>query len=159
MDRPLHAVLIGLHEDLLLLPNLAVVDVLSRARLQPAGAGPDWLAGWAAFGEQRLPVVCFEQLNGGAAPPPNRRSRLAVIHGLDRGPGETGTARFALLAQGYPHLVTLHRAAVQASPRRPADREEAVLSRAAIANRRPAIPNLDGIAAALAVLDMAARAP
>lgn len=143
----LYAVLMALNQDSLLLPNAAVVEVVSRDRVEAAAAGsPAWLIGWTPYNGRRLAVVSFETLNGAALPAENRRGRIVIVNSLGT---HLDGGQFALLVQGYPHLVTLNRTAVQPASLRETDRADLVLSRVRIASHEAAIPDLSAIEADL----------
>lgn len=138
----LYAVLMAVHDDTLLLPNSAVAEVLARDALQPASGGPDWLAGHCDWNGRRVPVIRFELLNGGSGGGDARRERIAVLHSLGRAvPGGC----IALVALGYPHLVTLNRTAMHAMSLDAADRESLVLARVRIASQVVLIPDFEAI--------------
>lgn len=152
----LYAVLVSLAGDTLLLPNAAVVEVVGADRLTPAGEGaPPWLVGRVAYNNRPVAVVQFETLNGAVRPERTRRTRLAVIHAISE--RVTG-GQYAIVCQGYPHLVTLNRTALRAEPLVSTDQDDLVLSRVAIANTSALIPNLEVIEARLAQADLAAAA-
>lgn len=153
MARPeeLYAVLIALSGDTLLLPNAAVAEVVSPERVTPSPEGaPPWLAGALPYNNRQLPVVHFEMLNGAARPEQTRRTRLAVVHAVT---DQVRTGQYAIVCQGYPHLVTLNRAALRNEPLVSSDHEEMVLTRVGIANTNALIPNLEAIELRLAQLD------
>src|SRR5688572_30238940 len=107
----LYAVLVSLASDTLLLPNAAVAEVISADRIDPAPAGsPPWLAGRATYNNRQLSVVRFELLNGATPAEDTKRTRLAVIQPLT---GALRTGQYAIVCQGYPHLVTLNRTALR----------------------------------------------
>ena len=150
----LYAVLVSLAGDTLLLPNAAVVEVVAADRLERSGEGaPAWLAGRLVYNNRPLHVVHFEALNGAARPEPTRRTRLAVVHAITE---RVRAGQYAIVCQGYPHLVTLNRAALRAEPRVSTDQEDLVLSRVAIANTSALIPNLEAIENRLAQAELAA---
>jgi len=147
-QKEIYAVLVTLPNDTLLLPNSAVAEVLSSDRLQAAGGdAPAWLAGTVPHEGQQVPVVQFEALNGGARTEPTRRTRIAIVHGIT---GALRAGRFGVLCQGYPHLVTLNRAATRNTAQLDSDRKDLVLSRVRIANTAAAIPDFDVLEAELA---------
>jgi len=147
-QKDIYAVLVTLPGDTLLLPNSAVAEVLSSDRMKPAvGDGPAWLAGTVPHEGQSVPVIQFEALNGGARTEPTRRTRIAIVHGIT---GSLNAGRFGLLCQGYPHLVTLNRAATRNVARNEGDRQDLVLVRVRIANTAAAIPDFDVLEAELA---------
>ncbi len=149
----IYAVLMKLAGDTLLLPNSAVAEVVSAERLQAAAAGgPAWLAGTIGYDERTLPVLRFEVMNGGTPAGDTHRLRVAILHGItDR----LHSGQYAVLCQGYPHLVTLNREALKKEPRDATDRPELVLSRVKIANTRALIPNLELMETELAELERA----
>lgn len=163
-DQRLDAVLIPLcTTDALLLPNLAVLDVLGSSELVAAADVPGWLAGHCDWQGQRVPVIRFEQFVAVAqtldADIPPRRERIVILQGLslpltaDAEAGVPLTGRvFGLISVGHPHMVTVNRMAVAGAPAQPGDAAARVLSRVRLANRAAVIPDLAGIDAQLAVL-------
>jgi chemosensory pili system protein ChpC len=149
----LYAVLVSLASDTLLLPNAAVAEVVAADNLQPPpeGAAP-WLAGRVMYNNRQLLVARFEVLNGGAAAEDTRRTRLAILQPVTT---SLRTGQYAIVCQGYPHLVTLNRAALRKEGLVPSDNEEAVLTRVSIANTNALIPNLEKIEQLLAQYEAA----
>jgi chemosensory pili system protein ChpC len=146
MIEQIYAVLLALEDDTLLLPNAAISEALSQDELESTnGFGPPWLLGWLRFGGERIPAVSFELLNGRPLPAPNRRARFAVINAL----GSRSLRQFAVLTQGYPHLITLNRTALMPAPLRPDDQSAMVLTRVRIASREVVIPDLEAVTAEL----------
>lgn len=145
----INAVLMALHGDTLLLPNSAVAEVIARERAQPQADMPGWFAGFCDWNNRRVPVLGFEQLNGAAAVPPSRRARIVIVHAYGR--HETAGA-LGFVTQGYPHLVTLNRAALQPSALRETDRADLVLSRVRISSQEALIPDIACIESEIARL-------
>jgi chemosensory pili system protein ChpC len=147
MADQIYAVLIALEGDTLLLPNLAVAEVVGSNLVKPAEGAPPWLAGHLDWNQRRVPVLRFEVLNGGTPAPPTRRERVVVVHT----PGvHLQGAVVAIMAQGYPHLVTLNRDALKPQELRGSDREALALARARISSREALIPDLEGVEAEVA---------
>jgi chemosensory pili system protein ChpC len=143
----IYAVMISVQGDTLLLPNLGIAEVASPDGLRPDVDAPDWFAGRLAWQGQNIPVARFERLNGKPAAVPSRRTRVVVLNAItSRLPG----GRFGVLCEGYPHLVTLNRVALQPIPPRPGDNNALILTRARVASQETAIPNLEFIEAELA---------
>jgi chemosensory pili system protein ChpC len=144
----LYAVLVSLTSDTLLLPNAAVAEVVAAERMDPPPAGaPAWLAGKATYNNRQLSVVRFEILNGATAGEDTKRTRLAVIQPLT---GQLRTGQYAIVCQGYPHLVTLNRTALKKEALVSTDKDEMVLTRISIANTNALVPNLEQIERLLA---------
>lgn len=154
--KQLYAVLIALAGDTLLLPNVAIAEVVGREAIQPDPRLPDWLAGHLDWNGRRLPVLRFERLNGGAAAGDPRRERVVVLNSSGR---HLPSGQLALVTQAYPHLVTLTRAALQPQPLRDGDRPELLLTRARVANQSALIPDLDVLEAEIVRATLPAAAP
>ena len=146
-EQQFYAVLIPLDGEALLLPNAAVAEVVARDRVRPPSAAPEWLAGHVEWNNRRIPVLRFETLNGAPASVVDRRERVVIVHSL--GVHHQGGA-LGFITLGYPHLVTLNRAALKAVPLRAQDRNDLVLSRVRIASQEAVIPDLETIEADLA---------
>ena len=143
-----YAVLVSLASDTLLLPNAAVAEGISAERMDPPPPGaPAWFAGKATYNNRQLSVVRFEIMNGASATGDTKRTRLAVLQPLT---GQLRTGQYAIVCQGYPHLVTLNRQALKKEERVSTDDEELVLTRVSIANTNALIPNLEKIEQLLA---------
>lgn len=143
----LYAVLMSLHEDTLLLPNAAVAEVLPRDALQRGSNGPAWLLGHCEWNNRRVPVIRFEALNGGNGEGDARRERIVVLNSPGR---HLPSGHLAVVSQGYPHLVTLSRAALHSVELDAVDRDDLVLSRVRIASQVALIPDLDTVEAEIA---------
>lgn len=151
-DDLLHAVLLPLHDDRLLLPNLALADSLAPAALRtPGGEAPDWFAGWLAWQHLDLPVLQFERLIGGSHDSGGRRGRIAVLQALTPGAGEP---RCAVLCERHPQLLRLARDGLEALPLRASDVPELALARVRLRSdaREALIPDLAAIEQRLAAL-------
>jgi len=149
----LYAVLVSLASDTLLLPNAAVAEVVSPDGMgSPPTGAPAWLAGRVTYNNRQLAVVRFEVLNGGGAGEDSRRTRLAVLQPVT---GALRSGQYAIVCQGYPHLVTLNRTALRREDLQSTDSEDFVLTRVSIANTNALIPNLEKIEQVLAQFETA----
>lgn len=146
-SEQLYAVLIAIAGDILLLPNLSVAEVLGADAVQKVEGRPDWFAGYAEWNGRSVPVIRFERLNRRSVPVDRRRERIVVINSPGR---YLPSGHFAVVAQAYPHLTMLTRAAMQAQPLRSDDRDELVLARARVASQDVLIPDLERIEAEIA---------
>lgn len=148
--QPLYGALVTLHDDALLIPNSALVEVLPGERLQAGESHPGCL-GTLDWHGQPLPVMSFEWLNGQppgrrASDVSDRRERLLVLHALD----ERLPARaWALRCVGYPRMIPLSPAALESISLREGDHSDLILARVRIGVREAAIPDLDRIEAGL----------
>ena len=148
-----YAVLVSLAADTLLLPNAAVAEVISAEQMDPPPPGaPPWLAGQVTYNNRRLSVVRFEVLNGSSGSGDSRRTRLAVMQPIT---SSLRTGNYAIVCQGYPHLVTLNRTALRKEELISGDNEDLVLTRVSIANTNALIPNLEKLEQILAPFEAA----
>ena len=138
----LYAVMIALAGDTLVLPNSAVAEVASTDAMIKHDQQPEWLLGYYNWNARRVPVLSLEVLNGAARPPHSRRERVIVVNSLGT---RLAGGVVAFLAQSYPHLITLNRAAIRSLPLRSADRADLILTRVKIANSEALIPDFEMI--------------
>ena len=149
----LYAVLVSLASDTLLVPNAAIAEVVSIDNLRgPADGLPPWIAGSVSYNNRELAVVRFEVLNGGSAVEDSRRTRLAIVQPVTTA---LRTGQYALVCQGYPHLVTLNRTALRKEELVSTDNADVVFTRVSIANTNALIPNLEKVEQLLAQFEAA----
>lgn len=96
--------LVSLEGETLLVPNVAVAEVLPYSELDSSADGPDWLRGFLDWRGYRLPVVSIEVVHGHAAPAIDKHSRIAVLNTVK---GDGGISFYAILTRGIPHLARL----------------------------------------------------
>jgi chemosensory pili system protein ChpC len=139
----LYSVLVTINADTLLVPNIAVAEVVSGDGLEASDAGPDWLEGFIQWNGRRVPVVRFETLNSGLADfERSRRARIVVMRAAS---SRLASGVFGVLSIGYPHLVALTREAISNAPLRSDDRRDLVAARAHLKSQEVAIPNFENL--------------
>ena len=102
----IRGVLIQIAGSQLLLPNAATVEVMSYADPEPIPDAPDWLLGQIRWRGWRLPMVSFARITGTHAEGSSIGTKVIVIKALG---GDPKLPYFALVAQGFPRLVTISR--------------------------------------------------
>ena len=95
----LTALLVRLADRTLLLPNVAVAELIPYRAPQVSPGMPDWLLGQVAWRDLRLPLLSFEAASGGQAQV-GAGARVAVLNALG---GRPEVKFIALLVQGIPH--------------------------------------------------------
>lgn len=86
----------------LLLPNVAVAEIVDYQEPVPVEGAPQWLLGEISWRGQQLPLVHYEALCGDGLTERQRDARLAIINTVkDHG----GVAFYALLTAGIPRLL------------------------------------------------------
>lgn len=102
----IRGVLIQIAGSQLLLPNAATVEVMSYADPEPIPDAPDWLLGQIRWRGWRLPMVSFARIAGTHSEGSTIGTKVIVIKALG---GDPKLPYFALVAQGFPRLVTISR--------------------------------------------------
>ncbi len=102
----IRGVLIQIAGSQLLLPNAATVEVLSYADPDPVDNAPEWLLGQIRWRGWRLPLVSFARLAGTHTEGASVGTKVIVLKALG---GDPKLPYFALVAQGFPRLVTITR--------------------------------------------------
>ncbi len=97
----LTGLLVPLADRTLLLPNVAVAELIPYRAPQTSEGMPSWFLGQVAWRDLRLPLLSFEAASDGEAKVASG-ARVAVLNAL----GAREHVKFiALLVQGIPHSV------------------------------------------------------
>ncbi|MBO3277801.1 chemotaxis protein CheW [Pseudomonas schmalbachii] len=104
-DAPasLTGLLVPLADRTLLLPNVAVAELITYRAPQAVDGLPDWYLGQIAWRDLRLPLLSFEAASGGQAQV-GQGARVVVLNALG---GRPRVKFLALLVQGIPRSVKL----------------------------------------------------
>lgn len=102
-NASLTGLLMPLSDRTLLLPNVAVAELIPYRAPQVSEGMPEWFLGQIAWRDLRLPLLSFEAASDGQAAI-NSGSRVAVINALG---GRPLVKFIALLVQGIPRSIKL----------------------------------------------------
>ncbi|MEL7557521.1 chemotaxis protein CheW [Stutzerimonas chloritidismutans] len=97
----LTGLLVPLADRTLLLPNVAVAELIPYRAPNLAQGSPAWFLGQVAWRDLTLPLLSFEAASGGQ-PETGSRARVAVLNALG---GRDHVKFIALLVQGIPRSV------------------------------------------------------
>src|SRR5690606_41468672 len=97
----LTALLMPLHDRNLLLPNVAMAELVPYQTPERREGLPDWLLGYIGWRNLTLPLLSFEVASGSRAEI-GRNARIAVLNAIGDRPG---TPFLALLLQGIPRAL------------------------------------------------------
>lgn len=97
----LTGLLVPLADRTLLLPNVALAELIPYRAPQAGEGMPDWLLGQIAWRDLRLPLLSFEAACGGQAQIASG-ARVAVLNALG---GRPKVKFIALLVQGIPRSI------------------------------------------------------
>ncbi len=95
------ALLVPLADRTLLLPNVAVAELISYRAPQAVPGRPDWFLGQVPWRDLNLPLLSFEAASGGQVEA-GSRARVAVLNALG---GREHVKFIALLVQGIPRSI------------------------------------------------------
>lgn len=131
------SLLLPLVDQLLLLPNVTVAEIVPVGQITAVSDAPDWYLGDFHWRGVRVPLVSFEQLNGGERPEISARSRVAVLNTTGLGEEQPFTA---LLTQGLPRLARVNREEI--SEQSGADKQPFDLMRVSLAGEEAVVPDV-----------------
>jgi chemosensory pili system protein ChpC len=94
----LTGLLLPLADRALLVPNVAVAELIPYRTLQAVSGMPDWFLGQVSWRDLRLPLLSFERASGGELQI-GSRARVVVLNALG---GRDHVKFLALLVQGVP---------------------------------------------------------
>ncbi|WP_455235141.1 chemotaxis protein CheW [Thiogranum longum] len=92
---------IQLEEANLLVPNVAIAEVINYQPLDLIQEGPDWLLGKLRWRDHNLPVISMERIFGFSLPQGERGSRISVINSVK---AESSLPFYAMVTAGIPRL-------------------------------------------------------
>lgn len=95
----------------LVMPTTCIAEIVSYQAPEPVADAPEWLLGMMDWRGLRIPLISFEAANGAAAAEASKRSRIAVLNGLN---GDPELPFYGLLVQGIPRLMVLDETAISA---------------------------------------------
>ncbi|MBA1202952.1 chemotaxis protein CheW [Pseudomonas capeferrum] len=98
----LTGLLLPLGDRTLVLPNVAVAELIGHQSFTCESNQPAWHLGWVDWRRQSLPLIGFESACGGRTPC-GERARIVILNAL----GETGLRYLAVLLQGIPRSCRL----------------------------------------------------
>ena len=101
----IRCVLLKINEDILLLPNSALVEVVPVRNIINVANKPRWMLGYLDWRGNSVPLVAFETMNGVRMPSlANQEVRAAVLYSV----GEDKAIPFvSFLVQGVPQVVNI----------------------------------------------------
>ncbi len=138
----IRCLLIPLAGRKMLLPSVAVAEVLPYAAVEPAADSPEWLLGTIEWRAASIPLLSFERLIGES--PPEKEGvhqRVAVFHTLsEKGEQTEGPLFYGIVIQGIPHLIQLRESELTLLQSSPED--EPVVFRVEVQGQLAVIPNL-----------------
>ncbi|AWK99368.1 chemotaxis protein CheW [Stutzerimonas stutzeri] len=113
----LTGLLMPLADRMLLVPNVAVAELILYRAPQAVQGMPAWFLGQVQWRDLSLPLLSFEAASSGEPQPVGSAARVAVLNAVG---GRDHVKFIALLVQGIPHSIkvdaSLARADVELAP-------------------------------------------
>ncbi|MBA6419093.1 chemotaxis protein CheW [Pseudomonas sp. 5Ae-yellow] len=107
----LNGLIIPLAGKPLLLPNVAVAELVAYRLSQSASSGPEWFLGWTLWRDQQVPMVDLDNLLAeGAEPAAGAEPRTLILNALD---GVTNLRFIGVRVWGIPRARRLTREEVE----------------------------------------------
>jgi len=126
----------------MLVPNVAIAEVINYQPYETLAEGPDWLLGSLRWRDTLIPVVSMERLLGYDVPESGRSARIAVVNSVK---ADSGLNFYAMVTAGIPRLFSADEeglgGAVQADEPRP----DSVACRVQIGSEQALVPNMEVI--------------
>lgn len=98
--QTLATLLLPLSDRNLLLPGVALAELINPRQVEPHAGAPAWYLGDLSWRDLRLPLLSFEAASSGSRPAlPGPGARIAVINAIG---GRPQLRFFALVVQGIP---------------------------------------------------------
>jgi chemosensory pili system protein ChpC len=144
-ETEIRSVMIPITGAELLVPNASVAEVVAYDEPAPVEQGPGWMLGNVLWHGWQVPVVSFGVLCEKQEREPVDQAKLCITKSLvhnDRLP------YIALLAQGFPRLVTITESALTEVP--DSSRHIAIAGEVLVGDRHAVVPDLDRIAQLIA---------
>lgn len=139
-NQSFDAMYLPLQMDGLLVPDVTVVEIFTAGYVTQQLKSPEWFLGYIEWRGRRLPLVCFESLNGAGAVDPNAVTRVAVLNGTaDHG----HLPYYAIAVNDSPTILNISDDDIEVHEGRPRGRAEAMSI--AVKNFTAGIPNIEWV--------------
>ena len=131
----------------LLVPNVAIAEVVAYQPLGLVEGGPDWLLGRLHWRDHDLPVISMERLCGYDLPRGGHSSRLAVVNSVR---AETDLLFYVIVSAGIPRLLNADAEVLRESIAAEKTLPDTVAECVQIGSEEALIPNLEVVQALVA---------
>ncbi|SDT10006.1 chemosensory pili system protein ChpC [Halopseudomonas litoralis] len=108
----LNGLVVPLAEQPLLLPNVAVAELVGYRLHQPAAQGPAWFLGWTLWRDQRVPLIDPEVLLGQSSADQPQAPRSLIINAVG---GSSSLSFIAMRIRGIPRSKKVLRGEIEAA--------------------------------------------
>jgi len=140
----------------MLVPNVAIAEVINYQPIDPVYEGPGWLLGKLRWRDQDVPVISIEKLCGFEIRDSAKKSRISIINSVQSG---SELKFYAVVIAGIPRSVRIdEQSAVSLQQSETGPLSDAIADYVSVAGQEAFIPNLGTIQSMLkAVLESMPR--
>ncbi len=103
-DAIVSSLLVPMQQKNLLVPNVAIAEVVPKGALSPLENSPPWFLGFLEWRGEHVPVVSFEVANSQVHAQDSSNARIAVFNAVSN---KSRCRFFGLLVQGIPRQIKL----------------------------------------------------
>jgi chemosensory pili system protein ChpC len=124
----------------LLVPNVAIAEVINYQPLDLIQDGPEWLLGSLRWRDQELPVISMESLCGRSLPQAEKSARISIINSVQ---ARSEMPFYAMVTASIPRLIHADADALGESLAPVRTLPNSVADCVQIGNEEALIPDLD----------------
>ncbi len=140
----IRTLIVPMQDRNLLLPNVAVAEVMPYIRPRSIDAAPDWLLGSISWRGKNIPLISYDRFNGLETDNGLTQARIVVFNTVQR---SSGLEFYALVTSGIPQLRRVNPDVLQEVS---GDAVIGALSQVQIGDIQAIIPDLDALESAVA---------
>lgn len=145
-----HSLLLPIENGHMLLPNVAVAEIVEYRPPRDRAGAPSWCLGEVSWRGLEIPLVSYEAYVGDAPPAEQARLRIAVLNTLS---GNPALPFIGVVLGGIPRLLTAAAGSVEADSTRAC--AGGALSQVNVAEEAATIPDIDALERSLLDLEVA----
>lgn len=101
-DNIVSSLLVPMQQTNLLVPNVAIAEVVPKSTLSPLENAPPWFLGYLEWRGEQVPVLSFEVANSQVHGQDSSNARIAVFNAVSH---KSRRQFFGLLVQGIPRQI------------------------------------------------------
>ncbi len=140
----IRTLIIPLQDRNLLLPNVAVAEVIPYLRPRAVADAPEWLLGVISWRGLNIPLISYDRLYGAQSEGAVGQARIAVINTVQ---GNGNLKFYAIVTAGIPQLKRIKTDTIQELS---SDAGEGQLSQVQVADITAVIPDLNALETVIA---------
>ena len=106
-----HCVMVPGSQINVLLPGVAIDEIVDNKKISHEPAGADWFVGFVEWRGVSVPVVSFDAMLGASVANSKKKGQRVLV--LNPLPERGEASRLAILSEGNPKTVTIDDAAVE----------------------------------------------